>query len=548
MFVVPYFSFAQTGEKPKYEYRAVWLTTIENLDWPTTKVKTSADIALQQRELTNILDSLQLLNINTVLLQTRVRGDVIYPSAIEPFSKVLTGVEGRNPGYDALAFAIEECHKRGMQLHAWLVTLPLGKVQHVRNMGRMALKNKHPELCRVYKGNWYMEPAEPGTADYLSRLVAEIVSNYDVDGIHLDYVRYPDNPKNYPDAYLHRRHGAGQSLADWRRSNITRIVSRIYHTVKSLKPWVRVSCAPIGKHDDLAFYSSHGYNARSAVFQDAQKWLHDGIMDILFPMIYFDGDNFYPFVRDWQENSHGRHIVPGLAPYRLLPEYGDWDLLELKRQMNTSRSADTHGSILFRTRHLLDNPKGFLDAYARINNTPALVPPLTWCAPQPLPAPENLVGVRNSDSLTLRWSPVCSGDTLPVRYNVYMSIDTACDIADISNYAATLSSNDCTYVWNGSSQSAVHWAVTAVDVYGVESEPVFWSEQECEPSMRRSELLLPEPSSSGMQVALRDAAGYLLYKGRYSTRVGVRALPPGVYTLEVLNRKGAVLDRYLFTR
>ena len=153
---------------PKYEYRAVWMTTIENLDWPRTQIKKPSDVAIQKRELALLLDSLKALNVNCVMLQTRVRGDVLYPSKIEPFSKVLTGVSGRNPGYDPLAFAIDECHKRGMQLHAWIVTLPLGKVQHARSHGSRALNKVFPELCRVYEGNWYMEPGEPATAQYLA--------------------------------------------------------------------------------------------------------------------------------------------------------------------------------------------------------------------------------------------------------------------------------------------------------------------------------------------------------------------------------------------
>ena len=136
----------QSAQSPKYEYRAVWLTTIENLDWPHTKVKTTGDVEKQKQEMVVLLDSLQAMHINTVLLQVRVRGDVIYPSAIEPFSHVLTGVTGKNPGYDPLAFAIEECHRRGIQLHAWLVTLPLGKVEHVRRLGKNSLPRINSSL------------------------------------------------------------------------------------------------------------------------------------------------------------------------------------------------------------------------------------------------------------------------------------------------------------------------------------------------------------------------------------------------------------------
>ena len=326
---------AQNASAPKYEYRAVWLTTIENLDWPKSLVKSKEDVERQQKELCVILDSLHELNINTVLLQTRVRGDVIYPSSIEPFSHVLTGVEGKSPGYDPLAFAIEECHKRGMQLHAWLVTLPLGKDEHIKRQGKQALSRKRKELCTHYKGAWYMEPGNPGTAEYIVELVEEIVSKYDVDGIHLDYVRYPDRTNGYPDSALYRKYSKRMSLADWRRSNITAIVELVYKSVKAKKPWVRVSSAPLGKYDDLTRYSSLGWDAYNAVYQEAQKWMKDGVMDALFPMLYFNGNNFYPFVLDWCENSYGRHIVPGVGIYRLSPQYGGWDEIEIERQFRT---------------------------------------------------------------------------------------------------------------------------------------------------------------------------------------------------------------------
>ena len=142
------------------------MTTIENLDWPKTKIKSAGDIAKQKKEFTTLLDSLMAYNINTILLQTRVRGDVIYPSAIEPFSAVLTGKAGKNPGYDPLAFAIEECHKRGMQLHTWLVTLPLGKAQHMRSLKNMGLSKNAPNYANSTKivGTWSPEsPRLPTT-------------------------------------------------------------------------------------------------------------------------------------------------------------------------------------------------------------------------------------------------------------------------------------------------------------------------------------------------------------------------------------------------
>lgn len=547
--LLPMLLSAQQPVAPsKYEYRAVWLTTIENLDWPRTKAVSPADADVQKNELRATLDSLHLLGVNTVLLQTRVRGDVIYPSAIEPFSAVFTGVEGHGPGYDPLAFAIEECHKRGMQLHAWIVTLPLGKLSHVRKMGRLSLRNRHPELCRVYKNSWYMEPGEPGTADYLASLVGEIVSGYDVDGIHLDYIRYPDRPGRYPDGYLFSRYGKGRSLSDWRRDNITAIVRKIYNEVKRLKPWVRVSCAPLGKHADLTAYSSRGWNARETVYQDAQRWMEQGIMDILFPMIYFSGDNFYPFVRDWQENSHGRHIVPGIGLYRLLETEGDWDTDEILRQMLTSRSVGVAGTVMFRTRHLTGNIKNVADDYQMTYNLPALVPPIAWSGKMPPETPAALRGRREGMLLRLAWNSVDGQpDDPPVKYNVYASTGDSADISNPKNLVSVmLADTVCTL--DVSSLSATMWAVTAVDAYGVESEPATWLEKGYKPSMLRDEFVLSDDSVWGMRVVLRDAVGAVLYKGAYRARVGVRGLPPGCYCLEVVDRNGAVLERYPFTR
>lgn len=538
---------AQYRESPKREYRAVWLTTIENLDWPKTKVKSPADIEKQKNELVAMLDSLKTYNINTILLQTRVRGDVIYPSAIEPFSAVLTGKAGKDPGYDPLAFAVKECHKRGMQLHAWLVTLPLGKAQHMRSLGKMGLSRRQPALCKLYQGSWYMEPGEPKTAEYLTTLVAEIVKNYNIDGIHLDYIRYPDRPRNYNDQALHRRHGKGKELADWRRENITNIVSRIYNTVKNIKPWVRVSCAPLGKHDDLSGYSSKGWNARRTVFQDAQKWLQDGIMDILFPMMYFSGNNFYPFMLDWQEKSSGRHIAPGLGVYRLLASEGDWEADEIKRQFFTSREAKTAGTAIFRAEHLLQNNKGVAEFLRFFNSRPALIPAMTWAKEKAPLAPGCLTGVRSGDTLRLCWQKVKAKEGLPeTRYNIYNSSHYPVDTENINNLVAA-NIKDTFFVWNDR-PSDRHWAVTAVNAFEMESAAVAWHEEPPRSKMYRKHFTLAEQQSWGTRVLIKDATGRLLLSSPYNGNINVEGLPPGSYRLEVMSRKGIILERYFFTR
>lgn len=459
---------AQHPVAPKYEYRAVWLTAIENLDWPKTFAITPQSVENQKQELIAMLDKLQAMKVNTVLLQTRVRGDLIYPSAIEPFSHLFTGVEGLSPGYDPLAFAIAECHKRGMQLHAWLVTMPIGKDEHIAMVGKQALPLRKRSLCSHYDGAWYMEPGNPATSDYIVAIVKEIVEKYDVDGIHLDYVRYPDKNKGYPDAALYRKHGKGLSLAAWRRNNITRIIKNVYACVKERKPWVRVSCATLGKYNHLTRYSSLGWDAYNVGFQEAQQWMRDGIVDMLLPMLYFNANNFYPFVLDWQENAYGRHVIPGIGAYRLLPEYGGWEQHEIVRQLCTSRSAGTAGTAIFRAEHLMSCA---YNVYTTIYRTPALVPPMDWYGTKPA-APVALSVKPVTAGVELCWSGVVQKQGEPaVRYNVYGAAGANVDICNPVNLlACTIDSTS--FVWYCPKSEPVSFAVTAVDAYGVESEPI----------------------------------------------------------------------------
>lgn len=324
--------------------RAVWLTTIGGIDWPHSYAQSEASIRKQKNELTYILDKLQRAKINTVLLQTRVRGTVIYPSAIEPWDGCMSGKPGVSPGYDPLRFAIDECHKRGMELHAWVVTIPVGKWN---GTGCRSLRKKYPSMIKKIDADGYMNPEISLTGDVIAGLCGEITRNYDVDGIHLDYIRYPENWNGK----INRTQG---------RANITSIVRKIHNTVKSIRPNVKLSCSPIGKFDDLGRYSSRGWNAYNKGCQDAQGWLRDGLMDQLYPMMYFRDNQFFPFAYDWIENSHGKEIAAGLGIYFLDKKEGNWKLDDIVRQMNVARNIGM-GICFFRTKFLLDNVQGIYD-------------------------------------------------------------------------------------------------------------------------------------------------------------------------------------------
>lgn len=460
--------FTQSSPAPKREMRAVWVTTLNGLDWPRTRATNAATRSQQQRELCLLLDQLKAININTILLQTRVRGSVIYPSAIEPWDVALTGTYGKDPGYDPLQFAIEEAHRRGMELHAWVVTIPCFKVAAAKQMGARSVLKTHPELCRKHADTYYLDPGLPGTADYLQRICHEIVSRYDVDGIHFDYIRYPEGASTFNDAATFKKYAAkGQSKAAWRRENVTRIVRRIYEDVHRQKPWVRVSSSPVGKFADVTRYSSRGWNARDAVHQDAQGWLREGIHDMLFPMMYFDGNHFYPFAADWQEQSSGRYVAPGLGIYFLHPQEKNWSLSVITRQLHYLRNQGLAGQAYFRSKFLTDNTKGLYD-YLRQDfyAFPALPPACTWLGSTPPSAPTRLQVTPHSGFSELTWQ--CDGSDL--RYNVYASTSWPVDINCAEHLIASLLPEP-RFAFSPLfiSLAQLHLAVTSIDRYGNES-------------------------------------------------------------------------------
>ena len=510
--------------QPKYEVRAVWLTTIGGIDWPRTYAHDGMGIGEQKRQLTTILDQLKLAGVNTVLLQTRVRATTIYPSDREPWDGCLSGKPGRSPGYDALQFAIDECHRRGMELHAWVVTIPIGKWN---TYGCQQLRKRYPSLVKKIGEEGYMNPELSGTADYLADICGDITRRYDVDGIHLDYIRYPETWRGSKSAY-----------------HITRIVEAINRKVKLYKPWVKLSCSPIGKYDDLARYSSRGWNARRQVAQDAQGWLRDGLMDQLYPMMYFQGNNFYPFAIDWQEYSYGRTVVSGLGVYMLHPKERNWPLDEVKRQLNVTRQIGV-GHCYFRAKFLLDNIKGVYDYVCDFDRHPALIPPMTWMH-QSKPLPPTMLQVeRTTQGDMLTWSGARDGSNGPyLLYNIYASTEQPVDIDNPANLVATRHLWQRLSVRRKPNKAPLYYAVTALDRYGNESAPVS-EPTSSQPVIGTSSLIANDGRS--LKVSQRVDADYLavltlqgsiVHTCANRPQIDIRTLPNGTYELRTLNRKG----------
>lgn len=518
----------------KREVRAVWVATIGGIDWPRSYAQSPASAEKQKKDLVDMLDKLQAAGINTVLFQTRVRATTVYPSRHEPWDGCITGTPGKAPCYDPLRFAIEECHKRGMELHAWLVTIPVGKWN---GLGCKTLRKRYPSLVKRIGAEGYMNPENPRTASYLAAMSQEIVRQYDVDGIHLDYIRYPEQWRV-------------RGSADRARGYITAIVRAIHQAVKSEKPWVKMSCSPIGKFADLSRYKSGGWNAYARVFQDARAWLKEGLMDELYPMMYFRGDQFYPFAIDWQEQSQGRVVAPGLGIYFLYPSEGKWRIEDITREMYHLRYLG-QGYAFFRAKFFIDNTQGIYDFTSKVFNSGlSLVPAMTWQDSIPPASPKDLSVTRASDATVVSWQPAdaASADSaspLYTYYNVYASRQYPVDIEDAAHLIAIRRRGNSLRL--NHAPEGFFYAVTAMDRYGNESEPL---QMAVSPSFTMPGDFL---ECDGKQLSLppRDKAldadmlfvetlqGRAVAKFPYrGEKADVTNLPNGVYQLRAVDDKG----------
>ena len=524
-----------TKRMPKRETRAVWLTTLANLDWPKNYARSEESIKLQKQELIDILDKYQKANINTVLLQARVRAATIYPSDIEPWDQCITGIEGRAPGYgyDPLGFAVEECHKRGMEIHAWIATIPVGAKN---SLGCRTLMKKGFRIRNFSTGS-YLDPADLGVAPYLASICGEIVRKYDVDGINLDYIRYPDGwPRpSYRDG----------DTPDQRRSNITAIVRAIHDEVKAIKPWVKMSCSPIGKHADLSRYSSKNFNAHDRVSQEAQEWMRLGLMDQLYPMQYFRGDNYYPFVADWVENAYKREIVTGLGTYFLDPREGNWTLGDLTRQMYVSRDLGV-GHAHFRSYFLTANKQGVYDFEKQFNATlslPHKMQGVVSTAAMPYAVNSSLVERREDKSVILRWKAVTP------YYNIYASYTYPVDTEDARNLLFARYTGQTLQLKNVNPN--LYFAVRGMDRYGLETPALQENMKSSTLSKSPVSLLANDGNTLTLPAAakLTDADRYVILslqgvilrivnaKSVRNNQLYIGSLSDGMYSLKVYNHK-----------
>ncbi len=380
--------------------RGLWVATVANIDWPT---RTTLTADLQRAELVDILTRAAATGINTIVFQVRPAGDAVYPSSLEPWASLLTGTQGRDPGYDPLAFAIQEAHARGMELHAWVNPFRAGNTADTAKLASSHLFRTRRDLVRVYGTQIWMDPGEPDVQDHSMRVVADIVSRYDIDGIHADDYFYPYLQRDaagrlipFPDDATYARHGAGMARDNWRRANVDRFIERLYREAHAIKPTLKVGISPFGIWRPGNPPGVQGLDAYTEIYADSRKWLQQGWVDYLAPQLYWAisaPQQSYPALLDWwmEQNTRGRHVWPGLAAYRVNNGTASaFSLQEIPDQIRLTRTRPAGtGHLLYNTTWTLKQNGGALAATLAgdLYRDAALVPASPWLDATPPGAP-----------------------------------------------------------------------------------------------------------------------------------------------------------------
>ena len=348
------------------EFRAAWVATVHNIDWPS---QPGLPAATQQAQLRAILDRAAELKLNAILLQVRPMSDALYASPREPWSQFLSGRQGVSPGYDPLAFAISEAHARGIQLHVWLNPFRAAS-NAASTLAPNHVAKRHPEWVRRHGAQLWIDPGEPAAREYVLSVFQDIVRRYDIDGLHIDDYFYPYPLKgkgpSFPDDSSWERHGAktGLSRADWRRENINDFVRSMYRMVKSTKSSVRVGISPFGIwRPGVPPTTEAQLDAYGHLYADSRKWLQEGWCDYMAPQLYWSispaKQSFPVLLNWWRSQSRGKDVWPGIATERIGANRPAQEIIE--QIAITRRGTDSPGHIHWSMKALMKNQGGVAD-------------------------------------------------------------------------------------------------------------------------------------------------------------------------------------------
>ena len=419
------------AEAQKREMRAAWVATVWRIDWPTSVNNATA----QKAELVAYLDNLQAQNFNAIYFQVRTMCDAFYQSSYEPWSSYLTGTRGQNPGYDPLAYAVEQCHARGIQCHAWVNPYRWSTGTDWNTAQDKELKNSG--MLLTYDTKTILNPGLPATRQRIVNVIKEIITNYDVDGVVFDDYFYPENiPTNSsaPDYNLWNDSGVDMTFADWRRNNVNLMVADVYNMIQQTKPEVRFGISPAGVAGTRSTSASqHGVTPcptgsdwqYNGIFSDPLAWLEQGTIDYISPQLYWKTTHatnpFGPLTQWWSyiAQHFGRHHFASHSISFLTSNNSTSDWAEVVKQINYSRQyteGNAPGVVLYSAKNINGNNGGVggLGNYLLTNAFPhpSMIPAVTWKTAPGYDAPASLA--RNGNTLT--WT--AQAGTL-VKYSVY---------------------------------------------------------------------------------------------------------------------------------
>ncbi len=478
---------------PKRELRAVWVTTLSQLDYPPAPTTDSAVLRESYRYL---LARFRQMGLNAVIFQVRPAADAFYPSALAPWSAYLTGKQGLPPAgnFDPLRFFVEETHRFGMEFHAWFNPYRATAGLDTAGLAPDHIFYQHRDWLFRYGNRFYFNPALPAVRNYLTTVVAEVTSRYDIDAVHLDDYFYPYKVPGevFPDSLDYRRYGNGfSSIDDWRRSNVDTLIRQLSTAIKRQKPHVQFGISPFGvwrnrDRDPRGSPTRAGVTSYDDLYADVLLWLDRGWIDYLIPQLYWNV-GFPPadhaLLLDWwgQQTGGRKHLFIGHAAYKVgdNPEKAWDDPAEIPRQVLLNRkNPATSGSVFFRSQFLINNPLGITDSLHRIYSTLALPPEYEAPGASVVHPPKLKKARRKKGVVKLKWKASRRDrNQWPAYFVLYRYRKGAAQpLEDPSNIIAiTPNFRQHRRYWffddGATAGSNYHYVLTAVNRYHQESLP-----------------------------------------------------------------------------
>jgi len=452
------------------EFRGAWIATVFNINWPS---RSGLDLAAQQRELRGLLDAAERSGLNAVVMQIRAECDAFYESELEPWSRFLTGTQGSDPGWDPLAFAIDEAHARNLELHAWMNPYRALASRSAATHSSHVM-NTRPELVRAYGDFHWLDPGSPQALDHTLAVIRDVLTRYDIDGLHFDdyFYPYPGEGGEFDDAATYAAYqaeGGELGRADWRRENVHRMVRSVHEVVEELRPDVRFGISPFGIYRPGMPPGITGLDQYASLYADPLVWMEEGWLDYIAPQLYWPTTQTaqaYDRLLDWWADhaaSTGRTLLAG----NYLAQLGSssaWNVGEIRQQVQLVRDARdrrAYGNILYHVEPLVEDRAGVATMLAEdFYEVPVATPPLvgaTGTVPPPDPRAEGAEIVLTPNAALRSWL-------------LYLEVDGAWELrARVPAQTARVE------VWRGT------WAVSALDRRSLESGAVVLEVSEGEP-------------------------------------------------------------------